>query len=260
MTQTQADVENLENPTGKSFSSSEKVDFIDPNKMTKVIVHGWRNDHNSEMPQNLMKAYLENHDVNIVIVGWGYYSSTLNYLYAVKAKSLVARRIAEFILTNLHTDQVELNVHFIGHSLGAQVSADVGYLFRANGRHVYRITGLDPAHPFINRGLNYDHAFFVDIIRTTAGTLSAWAPSGHADFYPNGGKIPQPCCTGILPMCSHSAAWKYYLDTITNQTRYRAHKCNSYQSYIFGYCTIKTYMGEGANVEIRGTFYLDTEV
>lgn len=129
------------NPIGKHYTSKEKVDFIDPDKMTKVIIHGWRNDHNSEMPQNMMMAYLKNYDVNIIVVGWGYYSKSLNYLYAVKAKTLVARKTAEFILLNLHTDQSELNVHFIGHSLGAQISADVGYLFRMNGRQIYRITG-----------------------------------------------------------------------------------------------------------------------
>ena len=40
-------------------------------------------------------------------------------------------------------------------------------------------------------------AAFVDVIHTAGGTLGIWDPIGNADFYPNGGAIPQPGCMGL---------------------------------------------------------------
>lgn len=37
-------------------------------------------------------------------------------------------------------------------------------------------------------------AFFVDVIHTCAGYLGFKMPLGHADFYPDGGRPPQPGC------------------------------------------------------------------
>lgn len=42
--------------------------------------------------------------------------------------------------------------------------------------------------------LNKNDAKFVDIIHTDRGIIGAPISSGHADFYPNGGRRPQPRC------------------------------------------------------------------
>lgn len=58
--------------------------------------------------------------------------------------------------------------------------------------------GLDPALPFF-ASLNNDwkldatDARFVDVIHTSAGTFGKIEPSGHVDFYINGGYV-QPQC------------------------------------------------------------------
>lgn len=61
-------------------------------------------------------------------------------------------------------------------------------------------SGLDPAGPgFEYVSLRSDHldntdATFVDVIHTAIGTAGYSKPLGHADFYPNEGKPPQPGC------------------------------------------------------------------
>lgn len=67
----------------------------------------------------------------------------------------------------------------------------------------FRITGCDPAYPLYydtadNEELNKNDAKFVDIIHTDAGVLGGPTSTGHADFYPNGGKRPQPMCGSAL--------------------------------------------------------------
>lgn len=65
-------------------------------------------------------------------------------------------------------------LHFIGHSLGAQISAQTAHLLKEDGFWmVERITGLDPAKPCftgIDASLKIDKgdADFVDIIHTQA--------------------------------------------------------------------------------------------
>lgn len=60
--------------------------------------------------------------------------------------------------------------------------------------------GLDPALPLFattnrNRKLDASDAKFVDVIHSNAGVLGKIEPSGHLDFYLNGGQL-QPACNG----------------------------------------------------------------
>lgn len=43
--------------------------------------------------------------------------------------------------------------------------------------------------------LNLTDAEFVDVIHTTAGFIGYSKNIGHADYYPNKGKSPQPGCS-----------------------------------------------------------------
>lgn len=86
-------------------------------------------------------------------------------------------------LSNITTDEIMWNrLHFIGHSLGAQISGQTAYLLNQDEFwKVERITGLDPAKPCfiknVNSSLRLDEedADFVDIIHTQAGN------GGNAD-------------------------------------------------------------------------------
>lgn len=63
--------------------------------------------------------------------------------------------------------------------------------------------GLDPTIFFYmngNRSMDLDEtdAHFVDVIHTGAGILGQWGPTGHADFYVNGGSSQPGCATTSL--------------------------------------------------------------
>ena len=73
-------------------------------------------------------------------------------------------------------DEIQWNkLYFIGHSLGAQISAQVSHFLKADKFwKVERITGLDPAKPCfigVDKTLRLDKndADFVDIIHTQIG-------------------------------------------------------------------------------------------
>lgn len=48
-----------------------------------------------------------------------------------------------------------------------------------------------------NCRLEKSDAQFVDIIHTSGGIYGYRMSHGHADFYPNGGRPPQPGCEGL---------------------------------------------------------------
>ena len=65
-------------------------------------------------------------------------------------------------------------------------------------KHFYWLLGLDPAsvHFITDRTdlrLDESDALYVDVIHSNAGVLGTTIPSGHTDFWPNGG-ILQPGC------------------------------------------------------------------
>lgn len=82
------------------------------------------------------------------------------------------------------------------YSVGAHIAGLTSNFI--NSGKIGRITGLDPTIIFYmsnnrSRDLDPTDAHFVDIIHTAAGILGQWGPSGHADFYVNGG-TSQPGC------------------------------------------------------------------
>lgn len=87
----------------------------------------------------------------------------------------------------------------VGHSLGAQMSAIIGRSVakKSSGeKKIARISALDPALPstFTSSCINKNDAKFVDIIHTDAWLYGTATSTGHADFWPNGGKSLQPGC------------------------------------------------------------------
>lgn len=64
--------------------------------------------------------------------------------------------------------------------------------------------GLDAAlplfaNPNVNMKLDASDANFVDVIHTNMGIFGKMEPSGHVDFYVNGGYL-QPACNNSMSM------------------------------------------------------------
>ncbi|XP_060842170.1 lipase member H-B-like [Rhopalosiphum padi] len=239
-----------------------------------VITHGWRgSDEDDKGVFAIKTAYVDIGGFNIITADWNRVAKNLLYpmpaYLTVQVGSIIAKLLENFV--NLAVIDPS-DIHVIGHSLGAHVSGACGAAFSLG--KIGRITGLDPAGPgFEYVSLRSDHldstdATFVDVIHTATGTAGYSKPLGHADFYPNEGKPPQPgCLESYKPSafvnligCSHSRSHQFYTDSIYHRYSMIATECPSWDEYTSGECknNSKSPMGHDADPKASGLFYLET--
>jgi hypothetical protein len=187
---------------------------------------------------------------------------------------------------------VSERVHIIGHSLGAHIGGYAGQRLKNLGR----ITGMDPAGPYFEGTdevvrLDKTDAIFVDVIHTDAAPtynagLGIMQPSGHVDFYPNGG-LEQPSCASSTQkivqallniatidieglekstVCSHLLSVYVFTDSILNEDcKYSSYPCKSQDDFDLGKCmkcgnSGCNRMGFWATPELDlGSLYLKTQ-
>ncbi|KAL6441407.1 hypothetical protein ACFW04_003552 [Cataglyphis niger] len=262
-----------ENPFGEEqlFLNNTEVLYashFNESRPTKFIVHGFSDTGNEGWIRDLIGAYLLYQDVNVIVVGWGILASDA-YPVAAKNTRLVGEYLGQFLeFLNRDSNLEYKDVHISGHSLGSYVAGFAGAYH--DGR-VGRITGLDPASPLFETisgivdpeyRLDPTDAQFVDVIHTSGPTFGFLAPLGHADFYPNDGKIPQPGCSFVptITYCSHSRAHQLMTESIGSTVGFKARMCESWEKYKEQLCDYNpvVLMGEYASTSLRGKFYLLT--
>ncbi|KOB77220.1 putative lipase, partial [Operophtera brumata] len=125
------------------------------------------------------------------------------------------------------------NIHLVGHSLGAHISAFACKRFtELTGLKVGRLTGLDPAGPCFshvddNLRLKETDADFVDAIHTDGGV--------------------------------HSRAVALFAESVTARDAFPALRCEDYDQFKKGQCSSDvSLMGLAAVNGTRGLFYLQT--
>ncbi|XP_028140195.2 phospholipase A1-like [Diabrotica virgifera virgifera] len=226
----------------------------------KFVTHGWLSRGTAETCVEIKNAFLEKYDINVFVVDWS--SITDNILYSVPAQGApcIGEEYAKFINDLIEKFNVNpKDIHLIGHSLGAHVS---GFAGRKVNKKISRITGLDPAAVgFQIMHINKNDADFVDIIHTAAGLVAVLEPIGHADFYPNGGTIPQPGCgiLSVLNSCSHSRSWQLFAFSIKLDQQFIAHKCETLDDAFLSNCKGELFpMGYPTPPTARGIFYVKT--
>ncbi|XP_011688582.1 PREDICTED: pancreatic triacylglycerol lipase-like [Wasmannia auropunctata] len=262
-----------ENPFGEEqlFLNNTEVLYashFNESRPTKFIVHGFSDTGNEGWIRDLIDAYLLYQDVNVIVVGWGILASDA-YPVAAKNTRLVGEYLGQFLDFLSRDSNLEYkDVHISGHSLGSYVAGFAGAYH--DGR-VGRITGLDPASPLFETisgivdpeyRLDPTDAQFVDVIHTSGPAFGFLAPLGHADFYPNDGKIPQPGCSYVptITYCSHSRAHQLMTESIGSTVGFKARMCDSWEKYKGRLCDYNpvVLMGEYASTSLRGKFYLTT--
>jgi len=83
--------------------------------------------------------------------------------------------------------------------------------------------GLDAAAPGYEAipihlpHLNKEDAQFVDCIHTSRGILGYFTSIGHADFYPNSGRAPQPGCYSLFSLLDFC---KYFVNLKRRLSKY----------------------------------------
>ncbi|CAG9760474.1 unnamed protein product [Ceutorhynchus assimilis] len=237
--------------------------YVNISKPTKCITHGWMSGGRMDSSVRLRDGFLYRHDANILVMDWSAISGNPFYPIPMMATPDVGRHYGTYL--NYLVDELGLNpdgIHLVGHSLGAHVSGFAGREVK-NGK-VGRITGLDPALPGFDMGinpsgtLNQNDAIFVDIIHTCAGFLGYKTPLGHVDIYPNGGGPPQPGCNVLefIEACSHGRSWKIFASSLFNNKPYIATKCPSFDDLDKKKCSGKQIpVGDATSSDTRGIYY-----
>ncbi|CAG9796746.1 unnamed protein product [Diatraea saccharalis] len=184
---------------------------FDTSKDTVFLVHGWNGNGNNKMNKRLKEAFLQNNDVNIIVLDWNRLANR-NYVTARNGVPAVGRALGQFINWLVSLGASYDKMHLVGFSLGAHLVGNAG---RETGGKVSRITGLDPAGPLWSRNtdrITEEDAQYVEVIHTNTNFLGYTNPCGDADFYPNGGGSMPGCWTNT---CSHGKAYDYMASTVT---------------------------------------------
>jgi len=270
---------------------------FDPNRQTKILIHGFAS-HADKFAKNFVKAYYSNavlKNVNIIAVDWRELASAPNYIKAamdaVAVGDFVGQTFGELLIQDLKVSPMD--IHVIGHSLGAHFAGHLARQLAATGNmgKVARVTGLDPAKPYfdvtdISNRIQTSDAHFVDIIHTNSGDmwngcLSMPTNLGHMDFYPNGGQHQPGCVPLCTPLtcpvknlvefltggCSHRRSEQLYIESITaannDNTDFKSRKCDDYEDFTHGICKSKctdatcAHMGERSEEAFRQSFLFD---
>ncbi|KAE8752643.1 hypothetical protein FOCC_FOCC000765 [Frankliniella occidentalis] len=249
-------------PTAKDFLEAG----FSAGRPTKIVTHGFGNNIGSPVFQYLIPDLLDNDDFNVIAVDWGnlckmpFYIESRNHVGGVGAR--VALAVDELVANgglNL------IDVHCMGHSLGAHVCANTGKNVKSG--KLRRITGMDPAMPLFlvlrDDRLAKTDAELVDVIHSCSGLLGIVDAIGHVDFYPNGGTRPQPGCgLDLTGSCSHSRSFIYMAESALEPESFPAHECESDTAARLGECSEDVEGNMGLRLQYNpdgpGTYYLQT--
>ncbi|EDV97373.1 GH14732 [Drosophila grimshawi] len=234
------------------------------NRKLVILATGWTNTVNdSETIAMISKAFMCRPGVNFVIVDAAYYVDTL-YKWSAFNTDLIGEHLAVG-LQHLVEVMPFIEIHLIGHSLGAHIMGKAGRSFeRLTGHLVARITGLDPAKPCFRYekalpGLMRGDAKLVDIIHSNIGILAKRDPMGDIDFYPGGVHPIKPGCLSIG--CSHTRAVEYFAESVypRQESSYLGWKCHSWKELEWRKCDTLTTstMGYVINWKAKGIYYVD---
>ncbi|KAG5672360.1 hypothetical protein PVAND_002493 [Polypedilum vanderplanki] len=189
---------------------------FDPSKPTRFLIHGWRQDDESDISTETSLVLLNHYDYNVIFVDWSLGAGTINYIAAAGRVEPVGFFVASQLNWMRENNFVNFDtVGIIGFSLGAHIAGHIGK--NTNGL-IDTIIGLDPAGPlFAERRpdgrINTGDARYVECLHTNGGLTGAGIGAAicDADFFPNGGSS-QPGC--LLPGCSHGRAVDFYMESI----------------------------------------------
>uniref|UniRef100_A0A182JCK0 Uncharacterized protein n=2 Tax=Anopheles atroparvus TaxID=41427 RepID=A0A182JCK0_ANOAO len=199
------------------------------NQQTAIIIHGFNGTQTSRHIMFLKDAYLSR-KFNVFAVDWEVLSQYPCYLSSLSNTKLVSQCTAQLYSFLTFAGCTSKQITCVGHSLGAHIC---GMMTNHLTKKQYRIIGLDPARPLIEKHaskqfrLTRDDAKSVQIIHTNAGLLGQSAFTGKVDFCINGGQV-QPYCEGDRikqARCSHFLSVCYLANAILARRPMRAFRC-----------------------------------
>jgi len=261
--------QNRLNPQQISFRNRQSLlnSHYDPNRPTRVLIHGWMEDGESDINVETAAELLNYYDSNILFIDWSEGSRTINYIGASNRVEGVGRFVGSQISFMIDEGLLRVDrLKVIGFSLGAHIAGFVG---KSATTRLHTIIGLDPAGPLFSTRrpdgrIDSGDANYVEIIHTNGPTLliagaGIGAPIGHVDYWPNGGSSQSGCLTNT---CSHLRAVDFYVESIA-ENRFHGLGCPAVDDISSRRCTIgpgEWMGGEELNFVKtgRGSFYLET--
>lgn len=218
--------------------SNLDVTYFNSSNPTKIIVHGYNSDMQMSSLVEVKDEYLKKGEYNLIAIDWNRLAVGPCYPIAVYNVPHVGQCLAQLIRRlEFHGAK---DLHVIGFSLGAHVPA-----FSANYLKPYkleRITGLDPAMPLFvavdnDEKLDSSDANFVDVYHTNAFIQGKLEPSGHIDFYMNGGVNQPGCWENRNPFgCNHHRSAEYFAESINSDKGFWGWPCPGFLPYLLGLC------------------------
>lgn len=266
---------NRESPTLRQtfLNDPELSRKIDVYKPIVFITHGWTDNVNKSWVQETARNVIKYQGSNVCAVDWNHLAKFRYFVSAMENVPMVSGYLTLFVGFLREAGIPLSRVTLVGHSLGAQISGQVGY--NLNGQ-IGAIYGLDPAGPLftapMDRGLEYrldsTDAKYVQMILTSRGQCGVMNGDGHENFFPNGGFSPQTNC--IVPLtsdaefadqsvCSHLHATELFKFSLVPSIAYKSTKCDDLIMYMTNLCALNRSNKLGAvSDRSGGNFYLIT--
>ncbi|KAI4468893.1 lipase [Holotrichia oblita] len=228
-------------PVAQSIPLSDTP--FNPSFPTFFITHGWRNNYESSINSLIKAAILNVTDANVFVNDWSPIAGNILYkLAALEVENVgqvLGNYIYDFLIAPYNISSSELRL--IGHSLGAHISGVIASQIKVrSGSVVASVVALDPAAPlfgiaFPDDTIDISYAAFVQVIHTSH--LGIHSALGHADYYPNCGKMQPGCGLDIAAACSHSRAYEFYAESIYESTTFTSLLCQHFWAYVLEFCT-----------------------
>lgn len=117
--------ENKFNPQRLLFRNlnSLQQSHMRASRPTRILIHGWLEDEESNINANTAAELLDYNDFNIIIIDWSEGSQTINYIGAANRVPTISTLVAsyiDFLHENTFVDFRQLTV--VGFSLGGNFS------------------------------------------------------------------------------------------------------------------------------------------
>ncbi|XP_045474884.1 lipoprotein lipase-like [Harmonia axyridis] len=244
---------------------------LDRSTQLFVIVHGWLQSSNDLYVSYIRYLTFRSVKKNAIILTVDWTKLARNeYEVAKKYNSAVANITTEVLTSFLGPRKIKFqNAHIICHCMGCHIAAMAcKNIWRFSKKKIDRITALDPAGPGyyskMSERLGPNDADVVFVVHTDAFRFGYGSKCGNIDFYPNGGKHPQPGClnfSGIVDynLCSHQRSIELYIESLDDPVFYGI-KCPRYRDYRKGLCSsnAKLNFAKKLRKEYQGTYFYMT--
>lgn len=234
----------------------------EPHRPTILLIHGYTQSYPDTTWLRQSRALFERHqrlaDFNLIIMDWSAAAGG-SYAQAAAMASGMGSFLANFLMKlydDLGADR--LNIHLIGHSLGAHLAGFAGKRIRPR---IGRISALDPAGPCFGKilsnsptdRLSPDDAIEVDVYHYDDDFLGLPGQHGQFDVYVNGGSNQPGCSGNINTMFGAMVTMIFRLNRALSESHTRstevatvplsdnycqlvAYECRDYSSFQLGEC------------------------